>query len=105
MRHKTNWERVMAAIDSISGNDEAVEILRQELAPKYAVIVSRREKARLAVYAYRQTEQGKRARQEYAKKYAKWYREQNREKCNAASRECHRRRREREAKAKACGMA
>ena len=91
MRHKTNWERVMAAIDSIRGNKEAVEILRRELGPKYARIVEQREKVRAAVYAYRATEQGRRARQEYAKQY----REANREKCNAASRECHRRKRER----------
>ena len=46
MRHKTNWERVMAAIDSIRGNKEAVEILRRELGPKYARIVEQREKVR-----------------------------------------------------------
>lgn len=96
MRHKTNWERVMAAIDSIRGNKEAVEILRRELGPKYARIVEQREKVRAAVYAYRATERGRRARQEYDKLYAKQYREANREKCNAASRECHRRKRERE---------
>ncbi len=91
----------MAAIDSIRGNNIAVSILRQELAPKYAAIVAKRAKVRAAVYAWRKTEAGRRARQEYAKKY----REENREKCNAASRKCHKRRREREAAAKAGGMA
>ena len=105
MRHKTNWERVMSALDSIRGNAEAVKILRQELAPKYAAIVAKRAKVRAAVYAWRKTEEGRRARQEYAKKYAKQYREANREKCNAASRECHRRKRERERAAKAGGIA
>ena len=95
MRHKTNWERVMAALDSIRGNAEAVGILRQELAPKYAAIVAKRAKVRAAVYAWRKTEEGRRARQEYAKKY----REENREKCNAASSKSHKSRREREREA------
>ena len=69
MRHKTNWERVMAAIDSIRGNKEAVEILRRELGPKYAAVVAKRERIRRVVDAYRQTEEGRRKRKEYAEKY------------------------------------
>ena len=85
-RHKTNWDRVMAAIDSVKGNAEAVAVLRQELAPKYALIVARREKARASAAAYRRTERGRAAKAAYAKKY----RAENREKCNAASRDWHR---------------
>lgn len=90
MRHKTNWERVMSAIDSITGkrNAAAVQILREELGPKYARIVEKRAAARAIVYAYRATPEGQRKRREYARKY---YRE-NREKCNAASLKCHKRR-------------
>ena len=79
----------MSAIDSIEGNAEAVDILRRELMPKYEGIVAKREKARAATYAYRATERGKAKRAEYGRKY---YAE-NRERCNRASRECHRRRR------------
>lgn len=69
MRHKTNWERVLSAIDSITGKRNAAA-------------------ARATVYAYRATPEGQRKRREYARKY---YRE-NREKCNAASLKCHKRR-------------
>lgn len=88
-RHKTDWERVIAAIDSIVGNDEAVEVLRQELMPKYEAVVAKRDKVRDAVYAYRATARGKAKAAEYAKEYRK----KNHEKCNKASRECHRRKR------------
>lgn len=90
MRHKTNWERVMSAIDSITGkrNAAAVQILREELGPKYARIVEKRAAARAIVYAYRATSEGQRKRREYARKY---YRE-NREKCKAASTKCRKRR-------------
>lgn len=65
MRHKTNWERVLSAIDSITGKRNAAA-------------------ARATVYAYRATPEGQRKRRKY-------YRE-NREKCNAASLKCHKRR-------------
>lgn len=92
-RHKTNWERVVAAIESITGNDEAVEVLKSELLPKYKAIVAKREKARNAAYAYRASERGRARHAEYNREYSREYRAENREKCNAASRECHRRKR------------
>ena len=59
----------MSAINSIRGNVEAVAILRQELVPKYAAVVAKRERIRRVVDAYRQTEEGRRKRKEYAEKY------------------------------------
>ena len=90
MRHKTNWERVMSAIESITGkrNAEAVQILREELGPKYARIVEKRAAAMEWANAYRATPEGQRKILEYAHKY---YHE-NKEKCNAATKRCRQKR-------------
>lgn len=98
-RHKTNWERVIAAIDSIVGNEKAVEVLRRELMPKYEGILAKREKAKASAAKYRATANGRARHSEYNKAYAAEYRANNRERCNRASVECHRRKRA-EAKAR-----
>lgn len=76
----------MSAIDSITGrrNAAAVQVLREELGPKYARIVEKRAAASEWARAYRATPDGRRKRNEYARKY---YRE-NREKCKAATTRC-----------------
>ena len=93
IRHKTNWERVVDALNSLekSYDMSAVETLKRELLPKYEAIKAKREKCRAQVYASR-----KRLGRKHRHEYDKHYRETHREELRKYNREYQRKRRHKE---------
>ena len=93
IRHKTNWERVVDALNSLekSYDMSAVETLKRELLPKYEAIKAKRGKCRAQVYASR-----KRLGRKHRLGYDKHYRETHREELRKYNREYQRNRRHKE---------